>query len=57
MGPLESEPEKNHGAGAAWETNQEPEPLEIKSGAEAAKKFAGSPALLFSVYLFYFQKF
>ena len=32
-------------AGAAWEKNQEPEPLEKKSGAGAAKKFAGSPAL------------
>ena len=36
------------GAGAAWEKNQEPEPLEKKSQepAGAAKKFAGSPALL-----------
>ena len=33
------------GAGAAWEKKQEPEPLEKKSGAGAAKKFAGSPAL------------
>ena len=33
------------GAGAAWEKNQEPEPLEKKWGAGAAKKFAGSPAL------------
>jgi len=32
------------GGGAAWEKNQEPEPLEKKSGA--GKKFAGSPALL-----------
>ena len=32
-------------AGAAWEKNQEPEPLEKKSGAGAVKKFAGSPAL------------
>ena len=37
------------GAGAAWEKNQEPEPLEKKSGAGAAKKFAGSPAQFFSV--------
>ena len=38
---------KKTGAGAAWEKNQdpEPEPLE-KSGAGAAKKFAGSPALV-----------
>ena len=35
------------GAGASWEKNQEPEPLEKKSGAGAAKKFAGSPALNF----------
>ena len=34
------------GAGATWEKNQEPEPLEKKSGAGAAKKFAGSPALV-----------
>ena len=36
------------GAGAAWGNNQELEPelLEKKSGAGAAKKFAGSPALL-----------
>ena len=36
------------GAGAAWGKNQEPEPLENKSraGAGAAKKFAGSPALI-----------
>ena len=38
------------GAGAAWEKNQEPEPEPLKkksgSGAEAAKKFAGSPALV-----------
>ena len=35
------------GAGAGWEKNHEPEPepLEKKSGAGAAKKFAGSPAL------------
>ena len=33
------------GAGAAWEKNQEPEPLEKKSGAGAAKKIAGSSAL------------
>ena len=33
------------GAGAAWEKNQEPEPLEKKSGDGAAKKFAGSPAM------------
>ena len=33
------------GARAAWVKNQEPEPLEKKSGAGAAKKFAGSPAL------------
>ena len=40
------------GAGAAWEKNQEPEPLEKKSGAgaRAAKKFAGSPALINSKY-------
>ena len=49
----EPEPlEKKTGAGAAWEKSQEPEPepLEKKSGAGvragAAKKFAGSPALL-----------
>ena len=45
------------GAGAAWEKNEEPEPLEKKpgagaawekkSGAGAGKKFAGSPALPF----------
>ena len=34
------------GAGAAWEKNQEPEPLEKKSGAGAAQKFAVSPALV-----------
>ena len=34
------------GAGAAWGKNQEPEPLEKKSGAGAAKKFASSPALV-----------
>ena len=34
------------GAGAAWDKNREPEPLEKKSGAGAHKKFAGSPALL-----------
>ena len=35
------------GAGAAWENNQEPEPLDkkVKTGAGAAKKLAGSPAL------------
>ena len=37
------------GAGAAWEKNQEPEPLEKKSGAGAAKKFAGSPALVHGI--------
>jgi len=36
-------------AGAAWEKNQEPEPLEKKSGAEATKKCAGSPALELSL--------
>ena len=36
------------GAGAAWNKNQEPEPepLRKKSGAGAAKKIAGSSALL-----------
>ena len=44
------------GAGAAWEKNQEPEPLEKKSGAGAgaAKKFAGSPALDFCMGEYYF---
>ena len=32
---------------------QEPEPLKKKSGAGAAKKFAGSPALVFSHSLFH----
>ena len=43
------------GAGApAWEKNQEPEPepLEKKSGAGAAKKFAGSLALIFGHHYF-----
>ena len=40
---------KKPGAGAAWEKNQEPEPLEKKAGAGAAKKFAGSPALVFTL--------
>ena len=49
FGSLEPEPDrlKKTGAGAAWEKNQEPEPLVKKSGAGAGKKFAGSPALLF----------
>ena len=33
------------GAGAAWKKNQEPELLKDNSGAGAAKKLAGSPAL------------
>ena len=33
------------GAGAAWGKNKEPEPLEKKTRAGAAKKLAGSPAL------------
>ena len=39
---------KKSGAGAAWGKNQELEPLEKKSGAGAgaAKKVAGSPALV-----------
>ena len=43
-----SHSKKIPGAGAAREKNQEPEPLEKKSGAGAgaAKKFAGSPALV-----------
>ena len=39
-----SHSKKITGAGAAWGKNREPEPLERKSGA--AKKIAGSPALL-----------
>ena len=57
-------PKKIPGAGADWEKNQEPEPgpkpLEKKSGAGAgaAKKFAGSPALIEIVKkLFLWQNF
>ena len=57
-------PKKIPGAGAEWEKNQEPEPgpepLEKKSGAGAgaAKKFAGSPALIEIVKkLFLWQNF
>ena len=41
-----SRSKKIPGAWAAWEKNQEPEPLEKKSGAVATKKFVGSPALI-----------
>ena len=36
---------KMPGTGAVWEKNQEPEPLEKKSGSGAAKKLSGSSAL------------
>ena len=50
-----SRSKKIAGAGATWEKNQELEPklLEKKSGAVAgagaAKKFTGSPALIFQI--------
>ena len=50
FGSLEPEPlEKKAGAGAraAWEKIRSRSRLKKKSGARAAKKFAGSPALLF----------
>ena len=40
------------GTGAAWEKSQEPEPIEKKSGAQAAEKSAGSEALV----IFYRKK-
>ena len=46
-----SRSKKIPGAGAALEKNEEPEPLEKKSGDGAAKKFAGSPAL-YIIYIF-----
>ena len=51
FGSLEPEPleEKKPGAGAAWEKNQKPEPLEKKSGAGAAKKNLPAPQPCFKV--------
>ena len=49
FGSLEPEPlEKKPGAGATWEKirSQSRSHLKKKSGAGAAKKFAGSPALV-----------